>query len=328
MMTMRSYAPRGVLALGGVLAAVSTVLPWIRLPVLGASSLWGLRGLLATLAGLTGEISTLAPRGLLLLALGVLVLGVGTIACAVTATRGQRLQRGILLSGSLTAILGVAAVVQALLMTADGGSLSVGPIVLLAGGLLSLAAYPLATSGTDGHERWGMVPSAVSAAVAGAGFLAAAVGLVFLFWANAAVDGDSTSSEPETEQSQQQESTPAPDRENSTTDEQGPGDGDEDDSTINSAKGDVVDEFYRDLDSDEYQDAWGRGGKNLSPSFDEFTAGYADDLTHEWHTDDVEGDTVHGTLTVTKNNGSEQTYTAWYKVTHDEIVDGDATPTS
>lgn len=186
---MRAYAPRLVFAIGGLLAALSTVLPWIRFPFFGSMTLWGFRGIIGDLVGMTGESMGLAPTGLLLTALGTLILGLGTIAYAGVATSTNILRRGIVIAGGLTTVLGIAALVQAIVMTSDEGSISVGPIVLLVGGLVSLGSYFLLNSGTSTHR----LPNAaqhVSFGAVGAGFLAAAVGVAFLFIADDTLDED------------------------------------------------------------------------------------------------------------------------------------------
>lgn len=76
----------------------------------------------------------------------------------------------------------------------------------------------------------------------------------------------------------------------------------------------VVEQYYAAVNSGDYASAWELGGKNLSPSYSAFVAGYADTLSVGVTVTAASGGEVYVNLQATRTDGSGAYYTGSYTV--------------
>ncbi|MFE7173738.1 hypothetical protein [Streptomyces sp. NPDC057616] len=76
----------------------------------------------------------------------------------------------------------------------------------------------------------------------------------------------------------------------------------------------VVQQYYAAVNAQEYQTAWELGGRNMSTSYDDFVAGYADTMYTQAQVTSTDGDTVHVRVDAERYDGSTAAYTGSYTV--------------
>ncbi|MFK8910929.1 hypothetical protein [Streptomyces sp. YS-3] len=81
----------------------------------------------------------------------------------------------------------------------------------------------------------------------------------------------------------------------------------------------TVTTYYAALNSGDYTTAWAFGGKNLSPSYTEYVAGFSDTRRTGVTVLSATGDTVRVDITSSLTDGTRQTYSGTYTV-HDGVI--------
>jgi len=91
----------------------------------------------------------------------------------------------------------------------------------------------------------------------------------------------------------------------------------------------VVDQYYQDLNTHNYQAAWQLGGSNLSggSGYATWAAGYVTTASISASTMQNGHHTVSVNITATQTDGSIKTYTGTYTVAHGAIVAANITQT-
>ncbi|GAA4996061.1 DUF4352 domain-containing protein [Kitasatospora paranensis] len=82
----------------------------------------------------------------------------------------------------------------------------------------------------------------------------------------------------------------------------------------------VVEEYYAAIDARDYRRAWDLGGRNLSPSYRAFVAGFAGTAADTLTVTGARGDTVDVVLDALGTDGSHRFYTGSYTVRGGVIV--------
>ncbi|MEV4616892.1 hypothetical protein AB0K43_30505 [Kitasatospora sp. NPDC049258] len=85
--------------------------------------------------------------------------------------------------------------------------------------------------------------------------------------------------------------------------------------------GQVVRDYYAAINAHDYARAWALGGRNLSPSFAAFGAGFADTASDALTVTGVHGNTVEVTLDATARDGSHRHFAGSYTVV-DGVITG------
>lgn len=353
---VKRYLPRALLVIGGVLAMLSTVLPWVSIPVVGGLNLWRLYSIGSKVTEVTGDSDggAFISTALLLWAVAILVLGAGAIVWGVLARtrRGVRLAAGV--PGGALLAMGLAAVILVATEVEEPVGLGAGEILLLVAGLLAFAGVfipaptPTPTRSTGWHAaltqsgRGEIVGRAV--AFVGIGCLVASLTLFVVGGAQASSDTQGSGgaagldrlgrdSDPPDGASPWDDDTPeSSQRSKSTSPSESPGSSGSSGSSTSSGRSeeaadpdppDVVDDYYEAINGADYEAAWDIGGKNLNDSYAEFAQGYEDTEDVVWTTEDVAGERVTGSLLSEEADGSVKTFEGTYTVHDGEIVNAD-----
>ncbi|MFD9482815.1 hypothetical protein [Streptomyces sp. NPDC059991] len=97
-----------------------------------------------------------------------------------------------------------------------------------------------------------------------------------------------------------------------TTDTTGP-------STAPGPQGTIT-AYYDALNRGDYETAWSLGGKNLTTSYSDYAAGFADTRRADVTVLSVRGDTVSVDINARQRDGSTRSYTGTYTVRNGEIT--------
>ncbi|WP_267244084.1 excalibur calcium-binding domain-containing protein [Streptomyces sp. PR69] len=83
---------------------------------------------------------------------------------------------------------------------------------------------------------------------------------------------------------------------------------------------DTVRRYYAAINARDYRQAWELGGKNLSPSYETFVAGFATTARDTLHVQEVTGDVVRILLEAVQTDGSLRLFEGTYTVRDGVIV--------
>lgn len=316
--SLRFHYPRMVLAFGGILTALATIIPWVSAPIVGGVSLWRLHSLVSGVASIAEDLeaapSDSAHAGIitLFLPLGVLLLGLGAVALGGVAASRRAARIGAAILGAVTTatgVFGILVVLKAASGTDGVLSTSEGAFVLSVGGLVTLSG------GFVGVSRDTTVVPAKrtqSLGIAG-GYLVSAIGVGLLVTSLSilTVLGQSSNS---LEPSPTPERAPEP-----------PPTRTQNDTTTNPSPSEVVNSYFEAINDHDYHTAWELGGKNLSSSYSSFADGFASTAHDEWTTTSVNDHTVHGVLEATQTDGSHKLFVGRYTVSNGVITSANLT---
>ena len=83
----------------------------------------------------------------------------------------------------------------------------------------------------------------------------------------------------------------------------------------------VVEAYFAAINAQDYETAWSLGGENLSESYSDFEAGFADTQQDAVTVESVSGDVVTATLAAENDDGTVQNFSGTYTVTNGVITD-------
>jgi hypothetical protein len=81
----------------------------------------------------------------------------------------------------------------------------------------------------------------------------------------------------------------------------------------------TVDSYFDAINASDYRKAWELGGRHLDTSYSHFKAGFDGTKHDAWTTEQVNGDTVTGTLAATQDDGTTKFFAGHYTV-HDGVI--------
>lgn len=318
----RDRAARIAFVVGGAIAALSSLLPWITVPLLGGVNLWDAASLMGRLSRLSESLGGVTSGGhavlySVLLPLGVLVLSLGSVTAAI-ARRPARVVPAV--TGGLSllvAIFGLVAAFDAAQQSDGAVAVGVGPWVLTVGSFVTLVGSfvvrPWSSQTAVVANQATLTWAAAAVAFLGVALLGVGIG-------GLAATGNQptpTAAAPTFQASVPTESSPEPvvpspvevPQETATT------------SAVADPES-VVTSYFDAITAGDYRRAFDLGGNNIDASYAHFAAGFADTVSDSWVTDSVDGDRVTGQLTATQTDGSTKAFSGYYVVSGGVITEG------
>lgn len=320
---LRRYYPRLALVVGGVLVAISTVIPWVSVTVVGGINLWRLYSMSSQLGKLgrsdTGYFDVLT----LFIPLGVLLLGVGAVLLGALTPSRRMARTAASVAGGMATPFGIFGLITVIVllskipeMARGAIGMNAGAFVLLIGGLAVLSgAFVPARADHDSARSGSWLGPAAGYTVSAIGVILLVVSLSVLALASGKQDRAKpdapTSTAPSPTQPDSAEPTTTPD----TTTSQPEG----------SEPSKTVDDYFDAINDGDYHKAWKLGGKNLNDSYDEFKSGFAETTHDTWTTKSADRNKVTGVLKARESDGTTKVFQGNYTVEDGTITDAHLT---